>query len=132
MPEHQPADLDVVVAPGWLTRRRLPAALYDMLARWPPDVGADYVPPGSVLATGREVTLETGRGILEIVGTSLPAGCDRRAIVRRREWICLGGRRVAVCALDDLVAIKRGTGRPSDARHVEALQALGIVGVQQT
>jgi len=132
VPEHEPADLDIVVAPGWLTRRALPAALGDILMSSSSDASpAPYVPPGGLLAAGREITLETNAGTLQIVGMSLPTGCDRRGIVRRREWLSLGGRRVAVCSLSDLIAIKRGTGRPSDARHAEALQALGSAGAQQ-
>lgn len=131
LPNHQPADIDIVVAPGRRTRTTLPGALGDILARWPLEASTtQYFPPPDLLAAGREVTIATRSGLLQIVGVSLPAGCDRRAIVGRREWLRLGAMRVAICTLTDLISIKRGTGRSSDARHAQALQALGGTGAQ--
>lgn len=132
LPYHQPADIDIVIAPGRRTRMTLPDALADILVRWPAGASTQCFPPSDLLAAGREATIATASGKLQIIGASLPAGCGRRAIVRHREWLSIGGKQVAICALADLISIKQGTGRSSDARHVQALQALCGAGTQQT
>ena len=132
LPDHQPADIDIVVAPGRRTRRTLPDALADILVRWPGEASTEVLPPPDLLAAGHGASIATRSGKLQIVGASLPAGCGRRAIVRHREWFSIGGKDVAICTLTDLISIKQGTGRESDARHVQALQSLCGAGTQQT
>ena len=47
------------------------------------------------------------------------AGLYERAVIAR-----LGGATVRVASIEDLIAMKTGTGRESDAAHVRALMAL--------
>ena len=55
-----------------------------------------------------------------------PPGAAPYPLLRRRALVIeVAGTTVAVAGLDDLIAMKRASGRPSDIRDIAALTATG-------
>lgn len=121
VPEHIPDDLDIVVATGrWNSVKCV--RVIDALLSATGEQHAIYPTPAGV-REGQDLRIPTRLGVLDIVGSALPLGLDRDGIVARRRWWRIGSHRVPVCALPDLLAIKRETGREKDLRHIAALHA---------
>jgi hypothetical protein len=75
------------------------------------------------LAAGDSFTFTTRCGPLDILG--VPAGSDGFEDLRSTATTMdLGGFRVAVADLEDLIRMKRAAGRPKDLAAVEHLAAL--------
>jgi hypothetical protein len=121
--DHVPADLDIVVAPGRRTQYRLPRALMAIADRWPSADEPAFIPLGSQLAAVGDLSHATAAGKIDLVGTALPDGLNRRDLIRRRVWVRCTTGAIALCSLQDLVAIKSRTGRESDLAHVAKLIA---------
>lgn len=126
LPDHRPADVDIVIAPGLLNGVRARRALQRLMRVH----GDPYVSPliagsGRQLGQGRELRLHTTRGRLDVVGDSLPAGWADRAgaLVAASQWMTVRGRQLPVCSRWDLLSIKLATGRERDREHAEALRA---------
>ena len=115
-------DLDVIPDPGRANLERLAAALADLGAH-PRDV-----PGGAPTAEHLEHApivppLTTDHGELHILRDvpGAPPYADLRA---RALVIDFDGTTLAIAGLDDLIAMKRASGRPADERDIAALTAL--------
>jgi Aminoglycoside-2''-adenylyltransferase len=77
----------------------------------------------TTLRAGDHFTFETDAGDLDIIG--VPAGTrGYEDLARTAETVELGGLRVAVTSLDDLIEMKRAAGRPKDRIELEVLGAV--------
>jgi predicted nucleotidyltransferase len=117
-------DLDVIPAPGDENLRRLTAALYELRAR-PRDMPGAGSPTAEQIATAAIVPpLTTRHGELHILRDvpGAPAYEDLRA---RALVVELNGISLAIAGLDDLIAMKRASGRPADVRDIAVLTAIG-------
>lgn len=76
----------------------------------------------SALASGKQVAIETELGRLDVVQglDGVPGYDELRSRATEAEIL---GVRVAVCALDDLKAMKRAAGRTRDLADLEDLEA---------
>jgi hypothetical protein len=116
-------DLDVIPAPDHENLTRLHAALVELGAR-PRDIPGAGPPSVQQLATAAIVPpLTTRHGELHILRDvpGSPAYADLRA---RALVIELNHIPIAIAGLDDLIAMKRGSGRPSDLSDIAVLTAL--------
>lgn len=114
-------DADLLPAPERANLRRLAAALEELGAR---PAGAGEPPAGWVLDassfTSGAVALDTRAGAVDV--HSDPPGSARYEQLRDRALVLdVAGARVPVAGLDDLIAMKRASGRPIDRGDVLAL-----------
>ncbi len=114
-------DLDVVARPDPDNLERLAAALAEMDAR-PRDLPGGAPSAEHLAAAPIVPPLTTTHGELHILRDvpGAPAYADLRG---RALVIDLGNITVAVAGLDDLIAMKRASGRPTDERDIAALLA---------
>jgi hypothetical protein len=121
-------DLDVSYAAEPRNLDALAAALLELGGRLrglPEDV--PFVADARTLAGTRLLTLDTTAGPLDLVVD--PPGSPGYAELRRRAVrLDLGGVEVAVAALEDLIAMKRASGRPQDLLDLEELEAIARLG----
>lgn len=111
-------DLDLVPAPGTENAERLVAALTDLRAR-PVGIGHSARPQIRLPSQG-VLELDTAAGGVDIHIT--PPGAARYDDVRGRALeLEVSGVRIAVAGLDDLIAMKRASGRPIDRSDIVAL-----------
>jgi len=116
-------DLDVIAAPDHGNLTRLTAALVELHAR-PRDIPGAGPPTAEQLSTAAIVApLTTRHGELHILRDvpGAPAYEDLRA---RAFVIELNGIPLAVAGLDDVIAMKRASGRPADVRDIAVLTAI--------
>lgn len=116
-------DLDVIPAPDHENLARLHAALVDLEAR-PRDIPGAGTPTAQQLATAAIAPpLTTRHGELHILRDvpGAPAYDDLRG---RALIVELNHIPVAIAGLDDLIAMKRASGRPADLRDIAVLTAL--------
>jgi hypothetical protein len=117
-------DLDICYARDRANLERLADALREMgatLRGAPPDV--PFRLDAQSLHRGDAFTFATGFGAVDILGT--PAGSTGfDELARGATERDLDGRKVRVCALDDLIRMKRSAGRAKDRADVEILGAL--------
>lgn len=105
-------DLDISPARTKANLRRLTAALEQM----------GGAPPASLAGPGR-VTIATTFGAVDCIG--VPAGSDGYAALHRAgSWITFGPGRVRVASIDDLILMRRSSGRSRDLLSLEILGAL--------
>lgn len=117
-------DLDVCYARDADNLRRLAAALKELNARLrgAPE-GLAFRLDARTLAGGDSFTFATDAGDLDVLGT--PPGLGGfDELQRNAAELDLGGIRVKVAAIDDLIRMKRAAGRPKDRVEVEILGAL--------
>ncbi len=116
-------DLDVIAAPELDNLRRLAAALGELAAR-PRDIPGAGSPTIEQLSTAAIVPpLTTRHGELRIL-RDVP-GAPPYADLRGRALVVdLDGISIAIAGLDDLIAMKRASGRPSDVRDIAALTSV--------
>lgn len=119
-------DIDVVVAPDDDNLAGLGRALNALRAVALVEGGAEKaIEPGDIamIAPGRILHTTSPAGRLDVVGA--PAGAapypelESRAITSR-----VGGVHVQIAGLDDLIAMKRASGRPLDLQDIADLTAL--------
>jgi predicted nucleotidyltransferase len=80
-----------------------------------------FVPDGRTLRHARMLTLTTSAGDIDLL--THPAGAPAYPALRRSATrIDLEGVSVLVAAVDDLIAMKRATGRPQDLVDLESLE----------
>lgn len=82
-----------------------------------------FVPDGATLQRTQVLTLETADGPLDILAD--PAGGPGYEALRRRALeVPIAGVVVRVASLEDLLAMKRASGRPKDLLAIEELEAI--------
>jgi hypothetical protein len=90
-------------------------------------VGADgelpFIWDERTLKAGLNFTLRTDYGDIDLLGETPGVGSFQELWDRAVE-ITVGGCRIRVASLDDLIAMKRAAGRPQDLHHLNELQAL--------
>jgi hypothetical protein len=114
-------DLDVVAAPDPENLKRLAEALADLEAR-PRDVPGGPPSADHLAAAPVVPPLTTAHGELHIL-RDVPGAPPYAELRSRALVIDLDGLTVAVAGLDDLIAMKRASGRPGDERDIAALLA---------
>jgi predicted nucleotidyltransferase len=82
-----------------------------------------FMPDGRTLRGAELLTLETSEGALDLLAAP-PGAPPYDALKGRAESIEVEGSVVLVASIDDLVAMKRATGRPRDLEDIEALEAI--------
>jgi predicted nucleotidyltransferase len=117
-------DLDIVIDPE---RENL-----DRLAALAADAGGQVHTPeaflssrlsiGAVLALGERVEIETTLGSLDVV-QGLPGVPTYEELRSRASEVEIMGVTIAVCSLEDLLAMKRAAGRTRDLADLEDLDA---------
>ncbi|HKO29075.1 MAG TPA: hypothetical protein VJU80_16575 [Solirubrobacteraceae bacterium] len=112
-------DLDLVPGPTPDNRRRLLAALTELGAR---PVGARAPGPLSIPETG-VLELDTDAGGIDI--HAAPPGAAPYAELRARALVIELDVPVPVAGLDDLIGMKRASGRPIDRSDIVALTEPG-------
>jgi len=118
-------DLDIAIATAIDNRARLAAALADLDARiLGPDGKRSTAPPSaSMLGASDLWHLITEHGLLDVV--TLPAHLGSFDQLRARAHdIPLGDLTVPIAHRDDLLEMKRATGRPQDLADVRLLESL--------
>jgi hypothetical protein len=117
-------DLDVCYAREDANLEALATALRELGARLRGAPGDLRFPLSAAsLRAGDHFTFVTRAGNLDCLG--LPAGAeDFDALERAATVMDLDGLHVRVAALEDLIRMKRATGRPKDRIEVEVLGAL--------
>jgi hypothetical protein len=118
-------DVDVCYAPEPENFDPLAAALRELRARLrgaPEDV--PFRLDAKTLEAGDHFTFVTTAGSLDILGhpSGIPGGYEE--LERAADEVELGGFKVKVASIDDLIRMKRAAGRPKDLIEVELLGAL--------
>lgn len=117
-------DLDICYARDQENLDRLALALRELKARLrgaPDDV--PFLLDAETLAAGDHFTFETSEGDFDILGT--PAGTDGfDDLVRSAASMEFDGIEALVCALEDLIRMKRAAGRFKDRQWLDHLGAL--------
>ena len=115
-------DLDVVPAPDAANLERLARALAELGAH-PRDLPGGAPTAEQLAAAPIVPALTTAHGQLHILRDvpGAPPYADLRA---RALLVDFDGIPLAIAGLDDLIAMKRASGRPQDARDIAALTAL--------
>ena len=80
-----------------------------------------FVPDARTLRHAQMLTLTTAEGNLDLL-IDPPGSPGYAALRRRADVVELGGARIRVAAVEDLIAMKRAAGKPQDAIDVEALE----------
>jgi hypothetical protein len=118
-------DLDIAIATATDNRTRLAAALVDLDARiLGPDGKRSTSPPSATMLGASDLWhLVTPHGLLDIV--TFPAHLGSFDELRARAHnIPLGDLTVPIAHRDDLLEMKRATGRPQDLADVRLLESL--------
>jgi hypothetical protein len=117
-------DVDICYARDEENLKRLVAALTELHAelRGAPR-GLPFRLDAKTLRNGDSFTFVTDVGDLDILGTPSGSG-GYEALARNATELDLGEVRVWVAAIEDLIAMKRASGRPRDLAHIDVLTAL--------
>jgi hypothetical protein len=117
-------DIDVCYARDAENLERLAAALRELDASLRgAEEGLPFRLDARTLRNGDSFTFITDAGDLDILGT--PAGTDGyERLARTAVRMDLDGVLVDVASLDDLIVMKRASGRARDRAHLEILGAL--------
>ena len=117
-------DLDIVFATTDQNLARLSRALQDLGAKLRGVIDdVPFVPDERTLQHVRLLTLDTEEGPLDVMVQ--PDGSKGYDQLRAGSIEAIvGGTVVRVAGLDDLIAMKRASGRPKDRVHVEELEAI--------
>jgi hypothetical protein len=116
-------DVDIVPEPSEANYRRLAAALDDLGA---PEAAVDSEfrsldPRDSFdLALAEALKLATAAGDLDIVNGA-PGAPPYKDLRARAIEVEVRGVRIPTASLDDLIAMKRASGRPQDIRDIASL-----------
>lgn len=118
------ADLDICYARAKENLERLASALRELHAdlRGAPK-GLPLQLDATMLRNGLNFTFDTDGGALDCLGE--PAGvAGYEALLANAEAVLAGGEELLVCALEDLIRMKRAAGRPKDIGALPYLEAL--------
>jgi hypothetical protein len=115
-------DLDICYANDQENLDRLGAVLTELGARLRGvEEDVPFVPDGRMLRRAQMLTLTTPDGDLDLLVD--PDGAPGYGLLRRHaSRIDLDGATVLVASIDDLIAMKRATGRPQDLVDLESLE----------
>jgi hypothetical protein len=119
-------DLDVAIAASKDNLERLAGALLDLDARilGPDGQRSRSVPSAPLLASGDQWHLISSYGRLDVL--TLPAHLGSFADMRARAHeVPLGDVAVPIAHRDDLLKMKRASGRPQDLADAQLLESLG-------
>jgi len=116
-------ELDIVPAPSTENFRRLAAALVELEAH-PRDLPGAPGPSAEQLSTAPVVPpLATRHGELHVLNT-VPGAASYDDLRKRALVVELDGIALAIAGLDDVIAMKRASGRPADLRDIAVLTAM--------
>lgn len=117
-------DLDIVYARDERNLERLAEALRSVRAKLRgASSDAPFVLDGATLMAGDHFTFTTDAGDLDVLGT--PAGTGGYAeLAANAEAAELGRRTFLMAALEDLIRMKRASGRAKDADALRYLEAI--------
>lgn len=117
-------DVDICYARDDENLVRLADALQELHAslRGAPE-GLPFKLDAKTLRNGDSFTFVTDAGDLDVLGTPSGSG-GYEALARNATELDLGEVSVWVAAIEDLIAMKRASGRPRDLAHLEVLTAL--------
>src|SRR5205807_10519763 len=87
------------------------------------DVCVPFQRAAASLRSGLNFTLQTKHGDVDCLGDP-GGGFDYGLLKRNADQMDVGGWKVMVASLDDLIAMKRAAGRNKDRIEVENLSAL--------
>ena len=118
------ADTDICYARDRANLARLADALADLGARLRGvDDDVTFLVDADTIGAGDTFTFVTRHGDLDVIGT--PDGTTGyQDLAAAAVEVDLDGMTVRVAALDDLIRMKRATGRAKDRAEVEILEAL--------
>jgi predicted nucleotidyltransferase len=116
-------DLDVIVAArsgDWQPLARALEALEADVRG--PNVGKDIdVTDPRMLTIGVAYQLTTKFGDLDVFTGAVPGAAPFDELLERATHVTLGNTEFAIASLDDLIAMKRASGRPRDLADIDAL-----------
>ena len=114
-------DLDIVYATSAANLERLGEVLVELGAKLRGvEDDVPFIPDARMLKRTSILTLDTPLGSIDLLVD--PAGADRYEAMRERaDVIDLDGIEFRVAAIEDLLSMKRATGRPQDIADVDAL-----------
>ena len=113
-------DLELIPDPADDNYRRLAAALEELEAR-PRDIPGAGAPPAEQLASAPVVPpLLTRHGELHILN-EVPGAAPYPELRARALVLELDGIEIAIAGLDDVIAMKRATGREADLADIAVL-----------
>jgi hypothetical protein len=118
-------DLDIAIARSRSNVERLAGALLDLDARilGPEGRRSRSAPDAPLLASSDQWHLITTHGPLDVV--TLPAHLGSFADMRARaHLVALGELSIPIAHRDDLIEMKRASGRPQDIADIELLESL--------
>jgi predicted nucleotidyltransferase len=116
-------DLDICFATDAANLEALGDVLISLAARLRGVDDGPFVPNAAALRRVEVLTLSTEAGDLDVLAR--PAGAPRFETLRRRaDRLDLGGFRVLVASVEDLIAMKSAAGRPKDRATVAELEAI--------
>lgn len=116
-------DLDVMVAAGRSSSRSLAEALDELEAQLRgPDAGKgiDVTDP-QMLELGVAYQLSTKFGDLDVFTGPVPGAAPFEELFERAVRVQIGGTELLIVGLDDLIAMKRASGRPRDLADIDVL-----------
>jgi predicted nucleotidyltransferase len=114
-------DLDLVHARDPDNIARLLTALSELDARYRQTFGRDIRPDRSHLESPGHQLLETRLGALDLLGT-LDGGRGYEELLGQTMEMEVGGRKLKVLTLEELIAVKRRAGRDKDKLVVPILE----------
>jgi hypothetical protein len=116
-------DLDICFATDAANLEALGEVLVSLRARLRGVDDVPFVPDAAALRRVEVLTLSTDAGDLDVLAR--PSGAPRFDALRRRaDRFDLGGFRVLVASVEDLIAMKSSAGRPKDHEVVTELEAI--------
>jgi hypothetical protein len=116
-------DVDICYARDEENLERLASALRELNARLRVDDDVPFILDAKTLQAGDRFTFVTDTGSLDVMGSPTgTAGFDD--LLGGSDQVDLGGFTVWVASIDDLIRMKRASGRPKDLIEVEVLGAL--------
>ena len=115
-------DLDICYATDRENLERLGQLLVDLGARLRGiDGDLPFVPDVAALRRTEMLTLTTPEGDIDLLADP-PGSPGYAALKRNASRIEIDGRVLLVASIDDLIAMKRATGRPQDVVDLESLE----------
>jgi hypothetical protein len=120
-------DFDICYSRERANMERLTSALRELNARLRGvDVDVPFQLDAASLRNGLNFTFKTKHGDFDCLGDP-GGGFDYELLKRNADQMDVGGWKVMVASLDDLITMKRAAGRNKDRIEVENLSALRAV-----